>query len=290
MKVLLWAALAGTLVAAEPLPITGVAHVEFKVSDLEKARAFYTSVLGYQEAGFVNDAAGKLETTWFKVNDNQFIKITPILKPGEDVRFIHTTFETPDIQKLCKILEERDLKPTKISTGKDRDQRCQITDPEGNRLEFIQYMPDGIEAKAKGKFMDKPRISTHMLHSGMMIKDVDRALAFYGGKLGLVEFWRGGPPNQTLWYNLRVPGPRQDYVELLLVTGTPSRETLGTEQHIALDVPDIHAARKFALAHGYPDTPAFQPHVGRNKKQQLNLFDPDGTRVECMEPKETPQP
>jgi lactoylglutathione lyase len=123
----------------------------------------------------------------------------------------------------------------------------------------------------------------------MIIYDVERALAYYGGKLGLVEFWRGGPPNQILWFNLRVPGARQDYVELLLIKPNPSRETLGSEQHMALEVPDIHAARQFALSHGYPDTPAFQPHVGRNKKQQLNLFDPDGTRAECMEPKETVQ-
>jgi hypothetical protein len=30
-------------------------------------------------------------------------------------------------------------------------------------------------------------------------------------------------------------------------------------------------------------------HIGRNRKWQLNLFDPDGTRAELMEPRTQPQ-
>src|SRR5262249_51819871 len=127
MRVLIWAALAGSLVAAEPLPIMGLAHVEFRVSDLEKARGFYTGVFGFQEAGSVNNpTTGQLETTWFKVNDGQFIKITPGLQAGQDVRFMHTGFETNDIQKMCRMLGDLGLKPSAISTGKDGDQRCGI--------------------------------------------------------------------------------------------------------------------------------------------------------------------
>ena len=36
------------LQAAEPLPITGIAHAAFKVSDMEKARQFYEGVLGLE--------------------------------------------------------------------------------------------------------------------------------------------------------------------------------------------------------------------------------------------------
>ncbi|HXA07460.1 MAG TPA: hypothetical protein VNY30_21595, partial [Bryobacteraceae bacterium] len=61
----------------------------------------------------------------------------------------------------------------------------------------------------------------------------------------------------------------------------------GSMQHICLEVPAIQAARKTALARHYND-PKVQPRVGRNRKWQLNLFDPDGTRVELMEPKAQP--
>jgi hypothetical protein len=52
-------------------------------------------------------------------------------------------------------------------------------------------------------------------------------------------------------------------------------------------VPDIQEGRKTALARHYKD-PNVQARVGRNRKWQLNLFDPDGTRVELMEPKAQP--
>ena len=53
------AALAGSIFAAEELPITGVAHACFKSSDLEMTRAYYVGVLGFHEAFDVKDAAGK---------------------------------------------------------------------------------------------------------------------------------------------------------------------------------------------------------------------------------------
>ena len=38
------------LIAAEGLPITGLAHVEIRVADLAMARAYYNGILGFQEA------------------------------------------------------------------------------------------------------------------------------------------------------------------------------------------------------------------------------------------------
>jgi hypothetical protein len=51
--------------------------------------------------------------------------------------------------------------------------------------------------------------------------------------------------------------------------------------HIALGVPDIHAAEKQLRANGWNGTE--QPKIGRDGKWQLNLYDPDETRVELME-------
>ena len=59
--------------------------------------------------------------------------------------------------------------------------------------------------------------------------------------------------------------------------------------HIALEVPDIHAALKTAVARGHFEEKKLDMHIGRNRKWQLNLFDPDGTRAELMEPRTQPQ-
>jgi hypothetical protein len=49
-------------------------------------------------------------------------------------------------------------------------------------------------------------------------------------------------------------------------------------------VPDIQAAYKKLLARGLPAEDRFKPRVGRNQRWLLNLFDPDGSRTELMEP------
>jgi hypothetical protein len=58
--------------------------------------------------------------------------------------------------------------------------------------------------------------------------------------------------------------------------------------HIALGVPDIHDAEKQLRANGWSGTE--QPKIGRDGKWQLNLYDPDETRVELMEFTPTREP
>ena len=51
--------------------------------------------------------------------------------------------------------------------------------------------------------------------------------------------------------------------------------------HMALGVVDIHATEKRLIADGWKQTE--QPKIGRDGKWQLNLYDPDDTRLELME-------
>src|SRR6478672_6726580 len=54
--------------AVSDLPILGIAQVTNKVSDLDKARAYYGGVLGFEEAFDLKDAEGKVTSAYFKVN------------------------------------------------------------------------------------------------------------------------------------------------------------------------------------------------------------------------------
>jgi lactoylglutathione lyase len=75
----------------------------------------------------------------------------------------------------------------------------------------------------------------------------------------------------------------QDYVELMLYRKLP--ETFGGKNHASLVVPDVQKAietlesRSAFKTYGKP----LAMQVGKNGKRQVNLFDPDGTRVELME-------
>jgi lactoylglutathione lyase len=111
-------------------------------------------------------------------------------------------------------------------------------------------------------------------------------MKFYGGILGFQEFWRGsGSPRMLSWVDIRPP-ESQDYLELMLYDKLPEPGSRGTKNHASLMVPDAEKAlaelKKRAVKAGYEQEIAIQ--IGVNRKRQINLYDPDGTRIELMEP------
>lgn len=55
--------------------VFGLAHVAFRVGDMDKAELFYESLLGYQQPFSLNDGTGKSMLTFVKVNDQQYIEL-----------------------------------------------------------------------------------------------------------------------------------------------------------------------------------------------------------------------
>ena len=66
----------------------------------------------------------------------------------------------------------------------------------------------------------------------------------------------------------------------------PEPTKRGTQHHICLSVPDIEKAVKTLEARPYFKTygKPLEIRTGVNRKRQCNLYDPDGTRIELMEP------
>ena len=61
---------------AEDHLVTRLAGVSFKVADLEKARQFYTGILGLEEAFDLKDSNGVVQSIFFKVNDDQYLEFS----------------------------------------------------------------------------------------------------------------------------------------------------------------------------------------------------------------------
>jgi hypothetical protein len=124
------------------------------------------------------------------------------------------------------------------------------------------------------------------MHVGVIVNTLEPALQFYKGILGFEEFWRGSRDNKVLnWVNMKEPDS-PDYVEFMLYNPIPGPTDRGSAHHVCLVVPDIEKSltilKERAAATGY--TRPLEIRTGINRKRQLNLFDPDGTRIELMEP------
>jgi catechol 2,3-dioxygenase-like lactoylglutathione lyase family enzyme len=189
----------------------------------------------------------------FRVNDHQYIELAPEKEPNTD-RLVNIGLETTGVKSFT------------------------FKDPDGHTVEMTPYKPGGFTPNST-------QISQRMAHVGIIIGTLAPAMKFYGEKLGFQEIWRGSKDGKTLsWVNMKVDGGR-DYLEFMLYDQFPAAR-LGTLHHICLEVPDIDKAKaeleKRPAVKNYTRPLAIT--TGINRKRQMNLYDPDGTRTEVMEP------
>jgi catechol 2,3-dioxygenase-like lactoylglutathione lyase family enzyme len=266
--------------------ILGIAHVAFHVSDIEKSRAYYKDFLGFAEPFKLDNPDGSLSLTFIKINDRQYLELFPGLEPGAD-RLHHVALETDNAERMRVYLAGRGVKvPDHVPKGRIGNLNFNITDPDGHTIEIVEYAPDGWSTRDKGKFLPDSRISDHLWHAGILVSNLDAAMHFYGDILGFHEIWRGSSNGKTLsWVNMQVPDGG-DYIEFMLYRDFPPGDKRGSEHHICLRVPDIAASQVKLEARPYRASYSrtMEVRTGINRKHQLNLFDPDGTRSELMEP------
>jgi len=266
--------------------ITGVAHVAFFVSDVEKARTFYKELLGYEEPFDLKNADGSLALTFIKINERQYVEIFPESKSESD-RLNHYSLETDNAEAMRVYLASKGIAvPAKVNRNRIGNASFNIKDPDGHTIEFTQYLPGGASIRERGKFIGPNRISDRMAHAGILVGSLEPAIRFYRDILGFEETWRGSrDPSRLDWVNMQVPDG-DDYIEFMLYDKLPEPNRRGTQHHICLFVPDMDKA--LAALNARPARKRYERplevRTGINRKRQLNLFDADGTRVELMEP------
>lgn len=265
--------------------ILGVAHISLYAHDYDKSRAFYRDFLGFEEPYSLTKPDGRPSMTFFKINDRQFIELSPEKTPGTD-RLNHYALQTDDAEAMRVYLQSRGVAvPNHVPKGRIGNLNFMIKDPEGHSIEIVQYPPDSWTSKTRGKYMSDAAISNRLWHVGVIATQFDKEMRFYEDVLGFQEIWRGSSTGKVLsWVNLKVPDGT-DYIELMLYKEEPGADRRGSAHHLCLQVPDVAASVAKLNAKPYRKlyTRPIEIHTGKNRKRQANLFDPDGTRTELME-------
>jgi lactoylglutathione lyase len=288
MKYLLLLVTVCGLVEAQPArpKITGIAHIALYAKNYQAARAFYRNFLGFEEPYSLQNNDGTPSMTFFKVNERQYIELFPEREADTD-RLHHISIETDNAEAMRVYLASKGVAvPAKAGKGRIGNSNFNIKDPEGHTVEIVQYEPTGWTVREKGKFLPATRISSRILHVGIIVTNFDAGMRFYQDVLGFQEIWRGSSNDKVLsWVNLKVPDG-DDYIELMLYAEAPPPTRRGVAHHLALETPDIAAsvAELEKRTDRVQYTRPIEIRTGRNRKRQSNFYDPDGTRTELMEP------
>ena len=251
-------------------PILGIAYVQLRVSDLEKSNDFYVRALGLSSVNCPAEGA----KCYF-------------ISPGQNVELIKTGsgsvkngiaaigLYTKDARSLRSYLLSKGLQPGELITDATGMVYFRINDPENHALQFVQTR--GIAGSVAPPALQGLKI----IHAGFVVNNRTVMDKFYKDILGFRLYWSGGMnEGETSWVAMQVPDGT-DWVEYMLnIPANADRHLLGVMNHISLGVPDVQAAARQLEAAGAKLTE--QPKIGRDGKWQLNLYDPDFTRVELM--------
>ncbi len=274
--------------AAKRPHISGLSHVDLYTHDLAKSRAFYKDFLGYAEPYSVDKPESGLRSTWIKINDRQQIQLLTEKEARSD-RLQQVALITDDAVALRDHLAAKGVEvAAKVNKSSAGDLNFRVKDPDGHSIEFVQYLPDGLTMKDRGQHLPASRISTRLRHAGIMVADLNASLKFYHDILAFEEVWRGSSSGGVLsWVNLKVPDG-DEYIELMLYdpANPPTTDRIGNMNHICLEAGDVATAAQILKTRPMPIECKVMTEMktGLNGRRQVNCYDPDGTRVEIMEP------
>jgi catechol 2,3-dioxygenase-like lactoylglutathione lyase family enzyme len=262
--------------------ILSIDHVSFYTTQPDGVKKLYSGTLGLtsseplEPAGLVRYMVGE-----------QWVGFGPAPDPKAADRMDHVAFSTDNVVGLRQYLIANGMKVPEIQGRSDRSRSFFVNDPEGHRIEFVE------RDRQVRTFTDlgTDPVSRHMIHTGFLVRRREAEDHFYRDLLGFRPYWHGGMKSgETDWVAMQVPDGT-DWLEYML--NQPEQvdlQRMGVLNHISLGVADMKKAQATLESHGWKPHGDEKAQMGKDGKWQLNVFDPDLSRIELMEFKPVEKP
>lgn len=261
--------------APERPKITGISHLAVYASNPAETESYYTHVIGAVKEPDPENPKG----VRYAVSATQFIEVLPLPADAGINRLDHTAWNVTSAEGMRRYLAAKGWKtPAKVTRGSDGSQWFEVLDPEGNKVQFVQ-------PSAKASVDASNAVGHHIIHVGFLVKDRAKEDTFYRGLLGFRPYWYGGMSDTVVdWVSQQTPDSH-DWLEYMLVRDPEhvSQHTLGVVDHFSIGENSVFDTFKtLETSNRLGQTHDAAPKIGKDGKGQLNLYDPDGTRVELM--------
>jgi len=214
--------------AQQTPPLAGIAHVAIRVRSLDAARDFYNK-LGFEEAFTLTDKDGKVNESFIKLNDRQFLELYPANPDNPktaSIGFLHVCFEGDDLQAIHDDYVGHGLTPTAVRKAGAGNMLFTLAGPidaagAAQNIEYTQYMPGSRHYEDRGKHINPDRVADTLIGVSLAMQDTASARDFYLNQLSFKSI--AGDPTF-----LHMPGDSGQEVEIATAKsiGTKARLTM----------------------------------------------------------------
>jgi catechol 2,3-dioxygenase-like lactoylglutathione lyase family enzyme len=122
-------------------------HVGIYVKDFDESMRFYTQVMGFREAFTIRDKDGKPTLAYLQITRDTFLELAPAT-PQRPVGLSHIGIWPTDLSTAVSTLRERGVKVDDPRTGATKTSITNAIDPNGVRLELLDFLPGSLPRKA----------------------------------------------------------------------------------------------------------------------------------------------
>src|SRR5690348_12565983 len=122
-------------------------HVGIYAKDYDESMRFYTQTLGLKEAFTIKDNAGKPTLSYLQITKDTFLEVAPATgdrTPG----LSHIGIWPENLSATVAGLRQRGVTVADPRTGSTKTSITNVTDPNGVRLELVDFLPDSLPRKA----------------------------------------------------------------------------------------------------------------------------------------------
>ncbi len=122
-------------------------HVGIYVKDFDESMRFYTQTMGFREAFTIKNPEGKPVLAYLQITRDTFLELAPATAE-RPVGLNHIGIWPEDMNATIAALRQRGVQVNDPRVGSTKTSITNVTDPNGVRLELVDFLPDSMPRKA----------------------------------------------------------------------------------------------------------------------------------------------